>query len=199
MLAYILQGLTLGFSAAGTPGGYQAFLLGQAVQRGLRRSWYLAFAPLISDGPVVAVILFALAQVPEAWLRLLRIVGGLFLLYLGWGAYGVFRRGPSQMPQAPASQSLLKAVIANLLSPGLYLFWSVIGGPIVLNAPQTTWAVGFAAGFYCTLIGASVGLMALFALARQLGPRAALWLNGFSAVALVGFGAYQIWGAFTGG
>jgi hypothetical protein len=33
----------------------------------------------------------------------------------------------------------------------------------------------------------------LFGAARRLGPQVTRWMVGFSAVALAGFGLYQIW------
>jgi hypothetical protein len=43
------------------------------------------------------------------------------------------------------------------------------------------------------MIGALILLIVLFGAARQLGPRVNRALIGLSALALLGFGVYQLW------
>ena len=123
MLAFLLQGATLGFSAAVSPGGFQAFLFAQTAQGGFRRAWPSAFAPLISDGPIIALVLIVLTQAPTGLLRGLHIAGGLFLLYLAWGALRSFQSYSASSVPAPTTtgRSLGKAVVTNGLSPGPYI------------------------------------------------------------------------------
>jgi threonine/homoserine/homoserine lactone efflux protein len=198
MLAYFLQGLALGFPAAATPGSLQAFLLSQTLQNGWKRTIPAAFAPLLSDGPILLLILLILTQTPESFLNVLRIGGGLFLLYLAWGAFQAFRRvDPETAAPEPASaqQSLLKAAAINLLNPNPYIFWSLIAGPILLaawrQAPQ--YGLAFLLGFYGTLVGGFAILISLFAVAHRLDPRLQRLLSGLSAAILFGFGLYQLW------
>ena len=202
MLAFFLQGAVLGFSAAVSPGPFQAYLLAQTVQHGLRRTLPSALAPLLSDGPIIALVLLALTQAPGWLLRGLQIAGGLFVLYLAWGAYRAFRQPPTlaATPADTAGRSLLKAVVTNALSPGPWLFWTVLAGPILARAwgQAPGWAVGFVGGFYGAMIGSLAGLIVLFATARRLGPSVAHALNGVSALALLGFGLYQLWGGLVG-
>ena len=80
MLPFLLQGLTLGFAAGAQPGPFQTYLISQTLSQGWRRTWIAAFAPLISDGPIVALALLVLSQVPDWFQRVLQIVGGLFVL-----------------------------------------------------------------------------------------------------------------------
>lgn len=202
MLIYFLQGATLGFSAAASPGAFQAYLLSQTIQHGLRRTLLSACAPLISDGPIIALVLFLLTQAPAWFLRGLQIVGGLFVLYLAWGAFRSFQAavGTSPVPVTLARQSLLKAVLANALSPGPYIFWSVVAGPILLRAwgQSSAWGVSFLSGFYVAMIGGLAGLIILFATARRLGPQVTRVLNGVAAVALFILGVYQVWSGLLG-
>ena len=73
----------LAFSAAVSPGPFQAYLLSHTMQHGLRRTVPSAFAPLISDGPIILIVLVALTQAPPWLLRGLQIAGGVFLVYTG--------------------------------------------------------------------------------------------------------------------
>ncbi len=202
MIAYLLQGLTLGFSAAVSPGPFQAYLLSQALKSGGRRAVRITLAPLVSDGPIIALVLTALTQTPDWFLRALQIAGGLFLLYLAYGAYSTFKTFNAIMPVVADSArgSFFKGVAMNTLSPGPYVFWSVLAGPILLKgwAESPSLGLSFAIGFYLTMITALAALIILFATASRLGPRVTRALNGLSALALLLFGLYQLWQGVVG-
>ncbi len=202
MIAYLLQGLTLGFSAAVSPGPFQAYLLSQALKGGWRRAVRLTLAPLVSDGPIVALILLLLKQTPGWFLRVLHLAGGLFLLYLAKGAYDTFKSFSGSTPVAADSArgSFFKGVTMNALSPGPYIFWSVLAGPILLKgwAESPSHGLSFAFGFYLTLIGGLAAIVILFAVASRVGPKVTRVLNGLSALALFLFGLYQIWRGVVG-
>ncbi|GAB4579440.1 MAG: LysE family translocator [Anaerolineales bacterium] len=196
MLFYLFQGLTLGFSAGVSPGPLQAYFLSQTLKHGWQRTLPAAFAPLLSDGPIILFVLWVLTQTPD-WLRRgLQIAGGGFILYLAWGAYQTFRRPPHALAPDPsqANRSLREATVMNLLNPNPYIFWSTILGPILIAGWREAPSVGmsFILGFYVALISIFMGFIVLFGTARHLGPKFTKVLSGVSALALVGFGIYQI-------
>ncbi len=195
MIGYLLQGLVLGGTAAAQPGPLQAFLLSQTLKNGWRRTIWAAFAPLISDGPILVFILLALTQLPDWFLILLRIGGGLFLLYLAWGAYQAFRTTTAVPETESAQQGILKAALMNFLSPNPYIFWGTIAGPILIEAWRETAVNGIAffLGFYGALIGGFMAFVVLFAIAKRLDEKVSRALSGISAVALLLFGLYQLW------
>jgi len=197
LFSYLLRGITLGFSAGVSPGPLQAYFFSQTLEHGWRRTLPAACAPLISDGPIIALALFILAQTPE-WLRQsLQIMGGAFILYLAWGAFQAYRTPPQDWAPAPQAgqKSLLEATAMNLLNPNPYIFWSAILGPIFLQGWQVTPWVGlsFVLGFYAAMISVFAGFILIFGKARQLGPRVTRLFSGISALALLSFGLYQIW------
>lgn len=197
MLTFLLQGLLLGATAAAQPGPLQAFLLSQTIKNGARRTLPATFAPLISDGPILIIVLLVLTQTPGWFLNGLRIVGGLFLLYLAWGAYRTYRTAAGELPPAPesSSQGVIKAALMNLLSPNPWIFWTTIAGPILIAGWRESPAngLGFLLGFYVALCGGFMAFVALFALTRRLDPRIGRALSLISAVALALFGLYQLW------
>lgn len=202
MILYFLQGLTLGLSATAAPGPFQAFLLGQALKYGWKRTLPATLAPLVSDGPIILLVLLVLTQTPLWFLNGLQVVGGLFVLYLAKGAVSTLNT-PLLTAQASVTagrQDFFRAVLMNSLSPGPYLFWSVIAGPVVLEAWRQSPGLGlsFVLGFYGALIGGFVAFVILFATASQLGPKVNFLLRLVSAVALVIFGLYQLWIGLTG-
>jgi threonine/homoserine/homoserine lactone efflux protein len=197
MLTYILQGLTLGFAAGAQPGPFQAYLISQTISQGWRRTWIAAFAPLVSDGPIVALVLLVLSQVPDWFQRVLQIAGGFFVLYLAWGAFKAWKRF---LPDANSktengSNNLLRAALMNSLSPGPYLFWSLVIGPLLVS----TWrvnpgnALSIVAAFYVAMVGLNFAVVALFGQAARFGNQARKTMLGLSVIALAGFGAYQLW------
>jgi len=198
VLPYLLRGLILGGTAAAQPGPFQAFLLSLVARDGWRRALPAVLAPLVSDPPIVALVLVVLTRLPERWLAVLQVAGGVFLFYLGWGAWRAFRTWTAgDTASAPARGSnlaaILKAAVMNALSPGPYLFWATISGPILVAGWRERPVLGlaFLLGFYAALIGGMVLFVLVVGLTGRIGPRLNRALAAFAVVALFGFGLYQ--------
>jgi threonine/homoserine/homoserine lactone efflux protein len=193
---YLTQGLVLGLYAALIPGPFQFFLFSQTLRVGWRRTLPAALAPLISDGPIILLFLLVLSQAPDWFLSVLRIVGGLFILYLAWGAFSTYRTPDVVIaPTARAArQSIYKATLMNLLNPNVYIFWGTIGAPIVLDGWQTSFWQGttFILAMYGVMIPATAGLIALFGTTGQLKPATRRYISGALALPLLGLAAYQL-------
>jgi threonine/homoserine/homoserine lactone efflux protein len=196
------QGVTLGFSAAASPGPFQAFLFAHASRHGVRRTLPLVLAPLVSDVPIVAVILLALTRVPEGFLRALEVAGGAFLLWLAWGSWRTAgEAGSGAGPAArDATGSFRQAVVVNATGPGPWVFWSTVCGPILTEAWRAgaPRALAFLLGFYGLLVGGKALLVVAFGLAGRIGPRTARGLGLLSAAAMAVMGALQLWRGLTG-
>lgn len=196
MFLYFLQGITFGFAAAVQPGPFQTYLISQTVSHGWKRTLPAVLAPLLSDGPIILLVLMALVRLPDVVLQILRLAGGVFIIYLAFEAFKTWRRFDSaSQVNTRGPQSLLKATFVNLLNPNPYLFWSLVGGPLLLAAWREAPILAFAllGGFYLILIGGmGLGVIAVGATGR-LGPRVSRTLLGISALALLGLGIYQIW------
>ncbi len=196
MLRYLVLGTTFAFAAAVQPGPFQAFLLSQALTRGWRRTLPAAFAPLLSDGPIILLVLLVLTHIPAWLVTALQGLGGIFLLYLAIGAWKTWRNyaAVSFAPTGGSAQTVWKAALVNLLNPNPYLGWSLVMGPLLLKGWAETPAHGAALllGFYCTLIVCTMGIILLFAGAGSLGPKVGRALVGVSVLALAGFGIYEL-------
>lgn len=68
MWLYLLQGIGYGFAAAAQPDPFQTYLISQTLLKGWKRTLPAAFAPLVSDGPIIALCLLVLSRVP-LWLQ----------------------------------------------------------------------------------------------------------------------------------
>jgi threonine/homoserine/homoserine lactone efflux protein len=203
MLAYLIQGIGYGFAAAVQPGPFQTYLISQTLSKGWRLTLPAALAPLISDGPIIVLALVVLSQVPLWFQRFLYIAGGLFILYLAYSAFVAWRNYDKSgvVPDSSGRQSVVKAAMMVALSPGPYIYWSLVTGPILLTGWREAPAngLGFLVSFYATIVLSLSGIIVMFGTARQLGPKVNRALLGVSAITLVCFGLYQLWLGVAGG
>jgi threonine/homoserine/homoserine lactone efflux protein len=197
MWLYIVQGIGYGFAAAVQPGPFQTYLISQTLTKGWKRTLPASLAPLLSDGPIIALCLLILSQVPVWLQRFLYIAGGIFVLYLAYSAYKAWKNFDPSLPsdEDGLQQSVLKAALINMLNPNPYIFWSLVTGPILLAGWRETplHGLGFLLGFYLTMILGFCATIILFGSARQMGPRVNRLLLGVSAIALFCFGLFQLW------
>ncbi len=196
MNTYLIQGLGYGLAAAAQPGPFQTYLISQTLTKDWRRTLPAALAPLISDGPIIMLAVLILNRFPAGWQNVLYVIGGLFVLYLSWGALKTWQTLNERDPDPEESTgSVLKAALMNALSPGPYLFWGLVTGPILVAGwRESPISAGvFLLGFYGAMILTLIGLIIAFGAARRLGKRFNRLLVGISALALLGFGLYQIW------
>lgn len=195
MALLFLQGMTLGVSAAAQPGPFQAYLLAQSSRNGTARTLPVALVPLASDPPLIAVVLAVLANVPAGFLRTLQVAGGGVVLWLGAGTLrAALGSRPGGGEQGAPPRGFLRAIAVNFTNPNAWLFWSLVGGPILAAAWRETpaRALLFLAGFYIFLVGGNAALVFLAGQAARLGTAFARGLGLVSGVALLAFGLWQV-------
>lgn len=197
MISYLIFGITYAFAAAVQPGPFLTYLISQTLSKGWRHTLPACFAPLLSDGPIIVLVLFLLSQIPLWLVRILHFGGALFLFYLAVGSYKSWKNFSAEKPAEVknANQTLLKATFVNILNPAPYLGWSLVMGPLFLKGYNETPINGISllVSFYITLILCLAGIVFLFAFTRNLGPRVNKITVGISVIALVCFGIYQLW------
>ena len=196
MINYFIMGVIFAFAAVVQPGPFQAYIISQSLSKGWRRTLPVALAPVISDIPIITLVLLILTHMP-AWLtEALRIAGGVFLLYLGYGAFKTWRNYnfKEEVIIQSGTQSLLKAVTVNILNPNPYLGWSLVMGPLLIKGWHESFSYGVAliTGFYGTMVVSTAGIIIIFAAAKNLGPKVNKILVAVSAFALVCFGIYEL-------
>jgi len=158
--------------------------------------------PLLSDLPIIALVVTVLALLPAGWVIVLRVGGGAFLLYLAWKAIRAALKysGEDSALEASPSKGLLQAVLINLLNPNPYLFWSLVTGPILLTGWKEAPAYGIAllAAFYSVMIIVCAVIILVVSIAHRFNPRLRQWLMIASALGLGIFGVYQLWMGIMG-
>jgi threonine/homoserine/homoserine lactone efflux protein len=174
---FILQGLGYGFLAGITIGPFLGYVINIVLTRGWRRSIHLVTVPLVVDTPIIIVFLNLLYELPEYALDLMSIVGGSFVLWLGWSTWKDYRRTEQaagetsqQANDAPRlvqdSVSVwgvyVRGLLVNALNPAPYLFWSTVSGPILVDGIRnggTSYALAFLTAYYGVFLSLILALM----------------------------------------
>lgn len=198
-MQYVVLGLTLGLGAGLAPGPLLALVITTALARGFWPALRVSLVPLVSDTVIVLLSVFVVRALPERATGVLGVVGGLFVVWLGVEA---LREKPAEVEAAPPDDRVAfgKGVLVNLLSPHPWLFWLVVGGPILVAAwgAGPLLAVGFLAAFYLLLVGTKAVVAAVVAGGRhRLSPRALHLAHRVAGVLLVLTGVLLV-GEFAG-
>ena len=119
----------------------------------------VATAPILTDGPLVlaAGFLVSVATGMNGLLGGLSIVGACVVSWLAWDA---FHAEIPTLEQTEEPRSLSKSIAVNLVNPHPYLFWFLVGGPLVARAGNTgkTELVAFLSSFFLCLVGSKLVL-----------------------------------------
>jgi len=185
MEAFLL-GATLGLAAGISPGPLLALVIREAINKGATAGILAATAPLITDSWAVFLAWTLGAALPGWAISLIQIIGGIYIIYLG--VIGL--RSPISIQDAHDSTgSLRAAVLMNLTNPHMYVFWFLVGAPL-LHQLRGSGISAFLLGFYLLIVGSKMSLAVLAAKLRHtpVGPASALVGN----LALIGIGAYLL-------
>jgi threonine/homoserine/homoserine lactone efflux protein len=196
MLVYLLFGITYAFAAAIQPGPLQTFIISKTLENGWKRTLPAAFAPVLSDGPIIVLVLLILTNIPPSFLRFLQIGGGLLLLCLAYNSLkSLLNFDKLKNPEESKTHgTLFKAVLINILNPGPYIGWSLIMGPLLIKGYREAAINGIVlvVSFYTIMVLSQIGIIILFGLARNLGPKVTRIMLGIASAGLATFGVYLL-------
>lgn len=191
-LEFAVGGLLLGLSGGLTPGPTTTLVVSETLRHSVREGCKVALAPVLTDGPIILAAMLVLGRLAttDSVIGVIYIAGAAALGYLG-GSTLAAEPGVGEPTDGPP-RSLLKGVLANASNPHPYLFWSLIGGPILFEA----WKVGplaaasFLVTFYGVMVGSKIALAAVVHRSRGfLNGRAYRIIVRLLGLVLLGFGA----------
>lgn len=204
MAEALVVGSVLGLAAGLVPGPFVAFVAATAMEQGLRAGLKVTLAPFLVETPVMLVTVVVLSQLPDGFLLWAGIVGGTAVTVLG---VFVFRRAGRTDAFGHAGDgdggtgNLLRLAGAGLLSPAPWVFWTAIGGPLLLRSwhQGPIHAAAFLAAFFGLFVGGQV-LVAVLASrgVRLLDHRSRRRVMRGVGVVLVVAGMLLAWQAWTG-
>ena len=175
---FIAPAMSFGVSAATIPGPLIAYLVNTAATQGWRRALLVVLAPLLTDAPIIVLMTFILGQLPAEALKYIQFGGGCLLLYIARSALQQYQAGVVLSQRAANNAAadnswrrvLLTGVAMNLLSPGPWLFWATVNGPLLVKAldASPTHALAFLLAFYGVFLGGLCSWILLVHQARRL-------------------------------
>lgn len=180
MLDFVVRAMQLGFSASISPGPLQSYLISSALTLGWRRSLILCLVPIITDIPLIILVVFILGTVPNVMIRALQIAGGFFLLWIAWGTFQSWRTGVSIGGSEDAAlrsttqfRILRRGVLMGWISPSPYIYWGTVLGPLLIAALRESLlhAAAFLISFYATFALFIAATIIIFDRLRRLDPR----------------------------
>ena len=203
---FIAPAISFGFSAATIPGPLIAYLINTAATRGWRMALLVVLAPLLTDAPIILLMTFLLGRLPAEALQLIQLIGGCLLLFIARSALKQFRAGRAlnQVAEGGAAVAssgrrvLLTGIGMNLLSPGPWLFWATVNGPLLLKAIDSSpgHALAFLLAFYGTFLGGLCCWVLLIHQARRLPEDVQRYIILATVILLIWFGVGLITAAF---
>lgn len=201
ILGLAAAGATLGIVEGVKPGPLLTMVIRETLSGGLRAGLWTAAAPIFTDGPLVIVSLFAAAWIATNPVALLVIsaLGALFLFKMGLECFGI--DPPTYDADAPVpTGSFRRGVITNLLNPNVYVFWFLIGGPLMAAAADTEpiAPIAYALTFLVTIMLVKAAIAVAFDRARgQFSERSYKAALGVCGVLMLGFAAGYAYQAYT--
>jgi threonine/homoserine/homoserine lactone efflux protein len=165
MIESLLTGLTLGVGSGAAPGPLTALTVTTTMRSGLRPGLQIAFAPLLSDAIIIALVLTVVAQVPERGIQILGLLGAVVVGYFGVETLLSARKA---VPPATGDNSepgkfarfpyLMQGAILNMLNPAPWIFWITAGSTLLISywnsSPAN--AIAFLIIFYTMLVGMKI-------------------------------------------
>ena len=157
-IEFFITGATLGLVAGITPGPLLTLVITETMKYNRKEGMKIALAPLLSDLPVVTLSLLILAKMSsyDNILGVISFLGSGFLIYM---SYETIKIKPTQLnTESTKTHSFKKGILANILSPHVYLFWILVGAPITLKAFKINILSSalFILGFYIFITGSKM-------------------------------------------
>jgi threonine/homoserine/homoserine lactone efflux protein len=170
----LLLGIALGFGAGIAPGPLLGLVISSTLRQGWRAGLRIAFVPLLTDAPMVALCLSVLSTLPSRAIAVIGEFGGLLLLFLAFQTARDARKAALEPAVEPPRGRLrrhglvIRGMLINYVNPHPWLFWIGVGGPVLVQAwRDAQWRAGaFLIGFYLLIVGTKIAIAALVSLGR---------------------------------
>jgi threonine/homoserine/homoserine lactone efflux protein len=159
VLSPAIAGLGLGLALAGSPGPVQALLLTESVSGGMRRGFRVMAAANLTFGVLlVAIALGVAVALPSGiMLRILKVVGGAFLLYLGIDGVRARPLADARSSPRPGLPATARGVLAVILNPGAWLFLATAAASFLSTEAHAAGRAGAVLAALTLLAGLVIG------------------------------------------
>jgi threonine/homoserine/homoserine lactone efflux protein len=136
---------------------------------GFRGGMRAASAPIFTDGPLIIFSIFLAGWIATQPLILccISLVGAVFLTRMGMECFSL------DLPEIDSeevdiSKSFMRGIITNLLNPSVYVFWFLVGGPIMATAAdkEPIAPVAYALSFLISIVLVKITIAYSFSKAK---------------------------------
>ena len=160
MIEFLSAGTLLGLAAGFSPGPLLVLVISETLRHNIKAGLKVSIAPLVTDVPIILISLLLLNRLTgfKPVLGCISILGGLFILYLGYESLKT--RGIEFNLTSAGTGSFRKGVITNALNPHPYIFYMTVGAPIIFKSlnQNILSTVLFVGSFLFLLVGSKVVL-----------------------------------------
>ena len=200
VLGLALAGITLGIVEGVKPGPLLTTVIKETLTSGFRGGMRAASAPIFTDGPLILFSIYLASWIASQPLVFcgISIVGAIFLSRMGIECFN------PEIPDIDStdidlSKSLKKGILTNLLNPNAYIFWLLIGGPLMATAADTEPVAPFAyaISFILSIVIVKI-LLAYFISKAQVNLSSERYLLALKicGIAMFGFALSFVYQAF---
>lgn len=190
-----LSAFGLGVALGTSPGPVQLLLISEASRGGIGRGLRAMAGANATFGAMLLLLAAGLASLDPGptFLRIVRIVGGGFLIFLAIDALRENRRPHVDREPRPGPHPAARGVVAVLLNPGVYVFLATTGAAVTASAADVGGRALALVTVLALLVGVSLtdsGMVLLGAGAHRVSERSLRILG--DALAL-GLGLLGVW------
>lgn len=202
-VAPILTGFGIGVALAAAPGPVQAVLLGEAVRGGVRPGLQALAGANLTFGLLLLLLAIgvSIATPDPGTVRVLRVAGGAFLLYLAADAVRA-DSSPAELSPTRRVPAAVRGSAAVLLNPGAWLFLGAVAAPLVATGTRVGGTPVAIAAALALMLGAGVGDLGVVLFSglglRRASAELARWISRVLAVILGLLGAALIAAGVSG-
>jgi threonine/homoserine/homoserine lactone efflux protein len=169
VLGLAIAGITLGVIEGIKPGPLLATVIKETLTSGFRGGMRAASAPIFTDGPLIIFSIFLAGWIATQPLVLcgISLLGAVFLTRMGFECFNPEIPDISS-DEVDISRSFKRGIITNLLNPSVYVFWFLIGGPIMATAAdaEPIAPVAYAISFLVSIVSVKIIIAYFFSKAQ---------------------------------
>ena len=169
VLGLAIAGITLGVVEGVKPGPLLTTVIKETLTNGFRGGIRAASAPIFTDGPLIIFSIFMAGWIATQPLVFcgISILGAIFLTRMGIECF--YPEIPDiDSSDVDLSRSFKRGILTNLLNPNAYIFWLLVGGPLMATAADTEPLAPFAyaISFILSIVIVKIALAYFFSKAQ---------------------------------
>jgi threonine/homoserine/homoserine lactone efflux protein len=203
-MLFLLKGILLGFSIAAPVGPIGVLCIRRTLSRGMGNGFVSGLGAATADAIYGSIAALGLSVVSSFLLEqqfFLRLIGGVFLLYLG---YTTYKSVPAETAATASGEGLLGAYASTLVltitNPMTILSFTAVFAGLGLGAADET-----STSALFLVLGVFIGSMLWWAILSGLvnvlrdrfDHQRLKWVNRLSGILIAGFGFYCLYSLFN--